>query len=77
MKLWLRAMKTVLSETLLICFAGWMLFVLALVFISPDNTIWMGLHGRVDQVLVYAEMGFCIFVVWWAIKEIRCKLHTD
>jgi hypothetical protein len=72
-KLMLQFYKETLSDIFLIVFVGWTLLEFILMWLSSDNTVYI---GETNLVILSIETGFCVFAVIWAIKRIRRYIRT-
>ena len=63
--------KNFLVEVLLLGFAATMLLVLVLIALSPDDTVFI---GESCHPILYGEIVFTIFALYWPAREIVRKI---
>ena len=67
-----RLLGRVLIELLLFALAGWYLFMFILIWLSSDNTIWI---GEPNVYIRAVETALLCFIIVWAARKIITKLQ--
>ena len=74
MKQTFRLLKQNLTEVILFAFAVYLLFGFVLIWLSPDNTIWI---GETNIYIRSIETVFLCFIVVWSLVKIIRKLRKE